>query len=197
LIFLITFSFVALYANAETLHDNIECNSSSIFEQNKLLKKELENGNIIYRSKELNIDVISHATISDTDKDYVDYIFFTKSQNLGHIRFYDVDSFTDSGNAYLFVNVHSKYLLAEYLDENLERYYFIVDLTNPKISKIFEHKYGDKYSSFKYTPKKILEQDKHLPVSYNLFEKDGRLYLKVGSTYKSDIITLKKPANGK
>lgn len=48
-----------------------------------------------------------------------------------------------------------------------------------------------------YSPEKLLSENKPLPIAYTMYEKDGGLYLKVGSTYKSDIITLKKPINVK
>lgn len=48
-----------------------------------------------------------------------------------------------------------------------------------------------------YSPEKLLSQDKHLPITYTMFEKDDGLYIKVSSTYKSDVITLKKPTSVK
>jgi hypothetical protein len=48
-----------------------------------------------------------------------------------------------------------------------------------------------------YTPHKLLLKMQYLPITYTMFSKDGGLYLKVGSTYKSDIITLKKPTSVK
>lgn len=194
LIFLITFSFVALYANAETLHDNIECNSSSIFEQNKLLKKELENGDITYTSKALNVKMHLHPYISDTDKAYVDYIFLTNQHNLGNIRFYDTDNFVDFGDILFFKHLNqNNYAIIKYYPEGEKTYYFIVELDNKKIKNIY-HSY---YKLSRYIPKKLLMQEKYVPITYTMYEKDGGLYLKVGSTYKSDVITLKKPTSGK
>jgi hypothetical protein len=82
---------------------------------------------------------------------------------------------------------------------------FIIDACDKNdIKKLFLGIFYDQYlkgtekikSQYKiysgYTPPKLLKQDRYLPITYTLFEKDGGLYMKVGSTYKSDIITLKK-----
>lgn len=198
LILLFVILLYGAHADVQAANSSLDSNNTTVFTQNKLQKKELENGNTIYTSKALNVNVILHPYISNTDKDYVDYVFFIEKHKIGNIRFYDSSgNFGDFGNVYSFINKNSTYIILEYLDESLERYYFIVDVTNSKISKIFEHKYGDKYSSLKYTPEKLLMQNKYLPITYTMYEKDGGLYLKVGSTYKSDIITLKKPNSGK
>ncbi|MDD3596768.1 hypothetical protein [Sulfuricurvum sp.] len=69
----------------------------------------------------------------------------------------------------------------------------ILEISNNNLMKINKKDFFDK----KYTPKKLLDEDKTLPLTYTMYKKDGGLYMKVGSTYKSDIITLKKPNSGK
>lgn len=44
-----------------------------------------------------------------------------------------------------------------------------------------------------HTPEILLKQDKYLPINFTMYEKDGGLYFKVGSTYKANVLTLKKP----
>lgn len=70
---------------------------------------------------------------------------------------------------------------------------FVVEIDGDKLKELKQ----SHYDYVKYTPDKLLKQDKYLPITYTMFEKDGGLYLRVGSTYKSDVITLKKPAEGK
>ncbi|MDD5160803.1 MAG: hypothetical protein PHI47_12165 [Sulfuricurvum sp.] len=69
----------------------------------------------------------------------------------------------------------------------------VIDISNNTAKKL----YRDNFDDERYTPKKLLNQQKYLPITPTLFEKDGGLYMKVGSTYKSDIITLKKSNSGK
>lgn len=69
----------------------------------------------------------------------------------------------------------------------------VIDISNNTAKKL----YRDNFDDERYTPKKLLNQQKYLPITPTLFEKDGGLYMKVGSTYKFDIVTLKKPANVK
>lgn len=64
----------------------------------------------------------------------------------------------------------------------------VIEISNNTAKKL----YRDNFDDERYTPKKLLNQQKYLPITPTLFEKDGGLYMKVGSTYKSDVITLKK-----
>jgi hypothetical protein len=69
----------------------------------------------------------------------------------------------------------------------------VIEISNNTAKKL----YRDNFDDERYTPKKLLNQQKYLPITPTLFEKNGGLYMKVGSTYKSDIITLKKPTSVK
>jgi hypothetical protein len=69
----------------------------------------------------------------------------------------------------------------------------IIEISNNNAKKIFRDNFDDEH----YTPKKLLDKQKFLPINTTLFEKNGGLYMKIGSTYKSDIITLKKPTSMK
>ncbi len=69
----------------------------------------------------------------------------------------------------------------------------VIDISNNTAKKL----YRDNFDDERYTPKKQLNQQKYLPITYTMYEKYGGLYIKVGSTYKSDIITLKKPTSVK
>ncbi|MCX6060703.1 MAG: hypothetical protein NT103_00405 [Campylobacterales bacterium] len=69
----------------------------------------------------------------------------------------------------------------------------ILEISKNKVKKITKKDFFDDI----YTPQKLLNQQKFLPITYSMFSKDGGLYMKVGSTYKSNIITLKKPTSVK
>lgn len=69
----------------------------------------------------------------------------------------------------------------------------VIEISNNEAKKLYRENFDDE----RYTPKKLLNQQKYLPLSSSLFEKNGELYMKVGSRYKTDIITLKKPTSGK
>lgn len=69
----------------------------------------------------------------------------------------------------------------------------VIDISNNTAKKL----YRDNFDDERYTPKKLLNQQKYLPITPTLFEKDSGLYMKDGSTYKSDTITVKKPTSMK
>jgi len=164
------------------------------YQRYTMIKKELSSGDLSYLYQDIKVKIINHGSMSDSDKAYIDYVFYKNNKLDGNCRFYQTDSFSDFGNAYLFKSFsNTSYMLIEYNGE-YNTYFFIVEIANNKaVKKIYEHSY---YYN-RYTPEKLLKQDTYLPITYTIYEKGGGLYMKVGSTYKSDIITLKKPANVK
>ncbi|MDD2369398.1 MAG: hypothetical protein PHQ90_08855 [Sulfuricurvum sp.] len=72
--------------------------------------------------------------------------------------------------------------------------YIVFEISKNTATKIIDNS----YSCDKYMPPKLKDTADCYPADFIIYsEKDGGLYMKVGSTYKSDIITLKKPANVK
>lgn len=72
--------------------------------------------------------------------------------------------------------------------------YIVFEISKNNATKIIDNS----YSCDKYMPPKLKNTADCYPADFTIYsEKNGGLYMKVGSTYKSDIIMLKKPTSVK
>ncbi|MDD4950805.1 hypothetical protein [Sulfuricurvum sp.] len=152
-------------------------------------KKNISSQSIKYNLNDYT--VFTTAKCGDDDCKYV-VLVNKKNKVLGEFNIDNADAWS-LDNIYLLNNtIDQQYFVIEaYCEDSVK--YFVVSVNNDKISLILKKEFYNE----QYTPQKLLKQNKYLPVTYSMFEKDGGLYMKVGSTYKSDIITLKKSTSMK
>ncbi len=181
-----------VYASSEKLPATSE---AFICHQMKMIKNnataETVRANTEYMYKEYFVRITSNSV-----DDPVYHMYVNKHQ-LNQITLKDV-GFLIHTTANICENYkNNKYVILEneWEDEDASSGtgVLVIDISNNTAKKL----YRDNFDDERYTPKKQLNQQKYLPITYKMYEKDGGLYMKVGSTYKSDIIILKKPNSRK
>jgi hypothetical protein len=153
------------------------------------INKQLKNGFLVnsYRYKDY---FLLNQQIYKTDGIVTQYTIQKAKKNLGKISTKNLA--TDPYNAKVYEVDDSLYFILEQESEYTMSY-LILKVTDTYVEKIIEKS----YSCQEYMPPKTKHMYDCYTANFTMYEKDGGLYLKVGSTYKSDVITLKKPTNRK
>ncbi|MDD3596766.1 hypothetical protein [Sulfuricurvum sp.] len=166
---------------------------NSYYSTNKMIKHETLNDSMIYTYNTSNVTVLF---IEGNEKNgyegFAKCLFKENGKLLGS---YKIDNESASiENIYVFIDDAKKikYYFLETSDSMGNVCFDILNITN-NVNKIA----SKCFSLDDFNSPTMISKNKYLPITYTMFEKGGGLYLKVGSTYKSDIITLKKPSNVK
>lgn len=215
-IFIALFTNSVTYATSEKLPDNSQelvCHQMSFVEKNPemyapYLWKVFRNKDYIVRYEYKIIDVYKSKTTASYE--IIENNISLKKlivKNLASFNFTNINLCNDSQENQYFVLEQDDFESEDDDGRYLSgKEIFIIDASNKNnIKNLFLGTFYDQYfkvskkqtSQFHifsgYSPEKLLSENKPLPITYTMYEKDGGLYMKVGSTYKSDIITLKKP----
>lgn len=156
-----------------------------VYKSKSIAVYDIKNNNIIIKKLIVNDDIFHHYTsVNLCEGAKGDYYFVLEESNFEsegdngeNLTGKLIEIISDNNES-----INSKYFSAIFYDQ-----YFKVPKKQTSQYKLFTG----------YTPEKVLKQDKYLPITYTMYKKNGGLYMKVGSTYKTDIITLKKPTSGK
>ncbi len=139
-----------------------------------------------------------YVIASDNKSEYdISYIIKKNNATLKKITLKNVGVFNHTKGSFCEDLNKNQYFVIEdeWEEENGDsgKGVLVIDVSQNNVKKLIK----SNFDNDDYTPYKLLLKMKYLPITPTLFEKDGGLYMKVGSTYKSDIITLKKPTSVK
>lgn len=154
------------------------------------VNKEINNGFIISDYKFKNY-LITNKQIYKSNVLETHYVIKKDQKEIGKIisdklatDHYKARAYNLSDTVYFIFEQEAEYSMS----------YIVFDISKNTATKIIDNS----YSCDKYMPPKLKDTTDCYPAEFTIYsEKDGGLYMKVGSTYKSDIIPLKKPTSGK
>lgn len=184
MILLLIISFVPLIFASETLNiKGIELIKSDI-------NKQIKNGFIISDYKFKNY-LITNKQIYKSNALETQYVIKKDQNEIAKIisdklatDHYKARAYNVSDTLYFIFEQEAEYSMS----------YIVFEISKNTATKIIDNS----YSCDKYMPPKLKDRTDCYPADFTIYsEKDGGLYMKVGSTYKSDVITLKKPTSVK
>lgn len=179
IIILLIISFTPQIFASEALNiKGIEVSKSDI-------NKQIKNGFIISNYKFKNY-LITNKQIYKNNALETQYVIKKDQNEIGKITSDKLA--TDHYKARVYKLSNMLYFIFEQ-EAEYAMSYIVIEVSNNAATKIIDNS----YSCDKYMPAKLKDTTDCYPANFTIYsEKDGGLYMKVGSSYKSDIITLKK-----